>query len=137
MPAAVALAGERLDPIAVRDGTGGIFKTRIPVAGDVTFDGIVNIEDFNSLYSNFGKNYASPDRSTGDFNLDGVVNFADFQMLERNFGRAPPGVESSVTPANHAELAHFAATVPEPGTMSILALATACGLARRRARRRC
>jgi hypothetical protein len=126
-------AGEVVYRAVFTDQSQAILKTRIPVAGDATFDGIVNAVDFGILYDNFGKTFATPSRATGDFDLDGRVTFLDFQMLERNFGRAPPGA-SVATPADYARLAEFAATVPEPGTLTFLALAAAGACARRRIR---
>jgi hypothetical protein len=102
------------------DNSHAILTTRVPVAGDATFDGIVDVNDFNILWQNFGK---AGDRGAGDFNSDGVVNFADFQLLEKNFGRVPP--------QSGPMLAH----TPEPGTAMLLGAAFAL-LARRRPRSR-
>jgi hypothetical protein len=88
-----------------------------------------------ALRDGFGKNFPGGDRSAGDFNLDGTVDFVDFQVLERNFGYAPMGLSSDVRAADFAELASFAASVPEPA-MALPLLATAAVLGRNRRRRR-
>jgi hypothetical protein len=124
--------GEVVLNVRFTDTTTGVFKTRIPVAGDATQDGIVNPADFHALYANFGKVFAGGDRSRGDFNIDGKVDFVDFQILERHFGLAPPGVASGVSAADYAQISEFAAAVPEPGATALLSLAVGSWLSRRR-----
>jgi hypothetical protein len=126
-------AGEVVLHLRFTDFTTGIFKTRVPVAGDATQDGLVNFDDFLALRDGFGKSFPGGNRSAGDFNLDGSVNFGDFQILERNFGYAPTGLSSGVRAADFADLASFAASVPEPGTaLPLLAAAAMLGRKRRR-----
>jgi hypothetical protein len=132
--AALNDAGEVAYRAVFTDNSQAVLVTRIPVAGDATFDGILNIADFNVIYANFGKTFPGGNRSKGDFNLDGGVDFGDFQMLERNFGYAPPGMSAGVAPADSARLGEFARSVPEPGTLAFITLTAACGLARRRMR---
>ncbi|HYE20806.1 MAG TPA: hypothetical protein VEA69_20335, partial [Tepidisphaeraceae bacterium] len=50
------------------DNSMGIIKTRIPVAGDATADGLVDFSDYAILRKNFG---GVGDRSKGDFDGDG------------------------------------------------------------------
>jgi hypothetical protein len=116
------------------DDSQAILTVRIPVAGDATDDGIVNSADFHILLDHFDKPLDGPDRSKADFDLDGEVTFADFQLLESNFGHAPPGVASPVGAADYAELAQFAASVPEPGAALALIAVAALRPARRRRR---
>jgi hypothetical protein len=118
------------------DDTQAILTARVPVAGDATNDGVVNGEDFQKLFENFGKTFDAGDRSKADFDLDGSVSFGDFQMLERNFGYAPPGISARPTPADYAQLAQFAAAVPEPGTLAFIAAMAASALKRRRGHQR-
>ena len=122
-------AGEVVYRAVFTDQSQAIVRTRIPVAGDATFDGLVNFSDFEILFNHFGQ---LGDRSDGDFNSDGMVDFADFQLLERNFGRAPAGQSPGVSPGDLAALEAFAGSVPEPGAAATLALTALCGLRRRR-----
>jgi autotransporter-associated beta strand protein len=91
--------------------------------GDANLDGTVNIADFNALASNFGG--SGKIWSVGDFNYDGVVNLLDLNALATNFGMS--GALSS--PA-------LGALVPEPGSISLLALGLAAILRSSHRRRR-
>jgi hypothetical protein len=89
--------------------------------GDTNEDGIINELDFGNLLAQFG---GDPGDNNADFNGDGWVDLKDFVILRENFGF---GV--SVVAAMEAE---FAATTPEPATMSLLALGGLLVLRRRR-----
>jgi hypothetical protein len=66
-------------------------------------------DDYQALERNFGVTLNAT-WDMGDFDGDGDVNFTDYQTLERNFG----------------------AGVPEPATLSFLALGGFLALVRRR-----
>jgi hypothetical protein len=68
--------------------------------GDATDDRRVSFADYLALEANFGKT-SGVGWAQGDFNYDGKVKFADYLILEANFGKS----------------------VPEPGTLALLAVA--------------
>lgn len=52
--------------------------------GDANHNGVVNLQDFNILASNFGQ--TNRDFTQADFNYDTIVNLADFNILAARFG---------------------------------------------------
>jgi len=86
--------------------------------GDADLDGKVARSDFHALQVGFGS--PDPDWFTGDFNLDGRVNFLDYLTWKANVGDAVPGAEK----------------IPEPATLSVLALGACLALLRRPRSRR-
>jgi len=79
--------------------------------GDADGDGDVDLDDFVVLKTNWGG--PGGDCSSGDFEGDGDVDLDDFVILKNNWG---------------------AGAVPEPASMSLLALAAAAGLTKKRRR---
>lgn len=86
-----------------------------PLAGDANLDGRVDIADFGILRTNLGMSKGGT-WAMGDFTGDGKVDIADFGILRSNLGATSP------------------ATVPEPATMTLLAMGASALLIRRRAR---
>jgi len=82
---------------------------RLTRYGDTNLDGVVNLNDFNKLASNFGQ--SGKIWSDGDFTYDGLVNLQDFNKLAFNFGLSVSSTDGP-TPQDWANLA---AAVPEPG----------------------
>jgi len=111
--------------------------------GDLNLDGAVTISDFIDLASNF--NAVGKTWQEGDLNYDGSVTISDFIDLASNFNATYAGAGSAVSADDVQTLASFASSigvdpsiigsaVPEPGTMSLLAVG-AIGLMGRRRRR--
>ena len=76
--------------------------------GDANGDGAVDLQDFGLLKDNFGTTSGAT-WSQGDFNGDGAVDLQDFGLLKDNFGTGGAGGAGE--------------EVPEPATLSLLALA--------------
>ncbi len=105
------------------DTTNDIVTVKYTYAGDASLDGKVDTSDFMTLAQNFGSTNAN--WQTGDFNYDGVVNALDFNAIATNFGQ-------STLPAPELS-APLGTLVPEPTSLSVLAIAgTLLGARRRR-----
>ncbi len=138
-----AHAGSKIGIAQVADAHGeqNIF-IRPTKVGDLNLDGQVSISDFLDLASHFGGNGTWQE---GDLNYDGQISISDFLDLASNFGGSYSGAAGAVNSADQQTLASFASSigvdpavigsaVPEPGTLSLLAIG-ACGLATRRRRK--
>lgn len=97
--------------VAARDA---LTAYAFPIEGDVDRDGDVDLTDFNLLKANFG--LAGVDREQGDLTGDGAVDLIDFNVLKTNFGAVHPAL----------------ATIPEPATVLLAALAAAVAFAKRK-----
>ncbi len=67
---------------------------RTAVSGDANDDGRVNLDDLNTVISNFGQ-FPSAQFADGDFNYDGVVNILDLAALAANWGYTAPGLAAT------------------------------------------
>ncbi len=85
--------------------------------GDANFDGIVDVADLGILGANF--NAADMQWNTGDFNLDSTTDVADLGILGANWSASQSTGNAS-------------ALVPEPTTLSLLAMSVLMVGCRRR-----
>jgi hypothetical protein len=109
----------RGDVIAGQLGVDNVRAMRLE--GDANFDGIVDTLDFNALAANFGGTNKTWNQA--DFNFDGKVDTLDFNFLAANFGKSV----GSDNPGSGGG----GALVPEPATVSIIAIAYGCLFKRR------
>ncbi len=99
----------------------GNFDVSEPFAGDCDLDGDVDWADYQALEVGFG---VGTTWAEGDFDGDGDVDWSDYQELEANFGAGTSGIGNLGS----------GEPVPEPMTLSVLALGAAGLLASRRKR---
>ncbi|MCY2926252.1 MAG: dockerin type I domain-containing protein [Planctomycetota bacterium] len=93
--------------------------TVVAHAGDVNGDGQVSLLDYNVIKANFGNAYESGNHwGDGDVNGDHQVGLLDFNIVKAHFGHTT-GDGAAVT------------AVPEPATISLLALAGLAALRRK------
>ena len=76
--------------------------------GDANADGLVDVADLGTVGTNFHANNCD-DISDGDFNGDGIVDVADLGILGANWSASQSTGNAS-------------ALVPEPTTLSLLAM---------------
>jgi len=128
---------------------GSVATLTTTLAGDADLNGAVNITDFNILSSHFNQ----PGTFTwaqGDFDGNGAVNITDFNLLSSNFnlslGGGPLGSDAlpliqfalanndlaGFEAATGLTTAEIDAVVPEPTSLSLLALGGVALLGRRR-----
>jgi autotransporter-associated beta strand protein len=113
---------------------------RYTLAGDATLDGSVDFNDLVKLAQNYNttvKNSTESWWNHGDFTYDGITDFNDLVKLAQNYNTVLPTEPIPGAPIGfEADLARAFASVPEPGTLSLLGLAGAALVGRRRRRSR-
>jgi len=116
---------------ATYSGVDGVDSTSVVVrytwAGDANLDGSVDTVDFTILASNFSSGVG--DWNQGDFNYDGFVDTSDLGFIAQNFPQGPITAPSLAASAPGGALG---ALVPEPASLTLVGLAAAGLLARRR-----
>jgi hypothetical protein len=113
---------------------------RYTLAGDATLDGAVDFNDLVKLAQNYNTTVSSGTESwwnNGDFTYDGITDFNDLVKLAQNYNTALPSEAiPGASAAFEADLARAFASVPEPGTLSLLGIGGIALMGRRRRRSR-
>jgi hypothetical protein len=112
---------------------------RYTLAGDATLDGTVDFNDLVKLAQNYNTTVSDVTQSwwnKGDFTYDGITDFNDLVKLAQNYNTSLPSAPiPGASIGFEADLARAFASVPEPGTLSVLAIGALALLGRRRGRR--
>lgn len=133
------------DVLPFKDGVSDVFMgntvdkstilVRYTLAGDLNLDGAVDFLDLARLAQSYNVTNGTRQWSTGDVNFDGNTDFLDLAKLAQNYNTALPSAPiPGASVQFNADLARAFASVPEPGFLSILALAPLLGGRRRRRR---
>ena len=111
---------------------------RYTLPGDANLDGTVDFNDLVKLAQSYNTTVSATTDSWwfhGDFTYDGVNDFNDLVKLAQNYNTvllgAPPVVQGA-SAAFEADVARAFSSIPEPGTMSVLAIGALALLKRRR-----
>ena len=91
-------------------------KLRVELAGDLTGDGFVGVEDLDVVLAHWGDSVARLNYAQGDASGDGLVNQTDLDVVLNHWGNgtAPGG------------------NIPEPGALASLGVLLLCSARRRR-----
>jgi hypothetical protein len=95
--------------------------------GDANLDGKINVDDYGRIDANVASSGSVFGYAAGDFNFDGKINVDDYGIIDGNISRQG---EPFATGGTSAPL-DSASAIPEPASLSLLALA---GFALRRCR---
>jgi len=100
--------------------------------GDANLDGVVDGSDYTRIDSGYITS-GSTGWMNGDFNYDGVINGSDYTLIDNAFNTQGAQLAAAIASPT-AQIAGGSSSVPEPTTISLLALG-ATGLLGRRRRR--
>ncbi len=97
---------------------GRVFRfTADRLPGDANFDNRVDLNDFFILQANWGLSNRSINQ--GDANGDRFIGIPDLNVLINNFAQTPLGIDPSIPGFEIVQA--WAASVPEPATLAVLA----------------
>jgi hypothetical protein len=95
--------------------------------GDANLDGKINIDDYGRIDGNVGQSGSVFGWSKGDFNYDGKINIDDYGIIDGNINR-----QGTPFTTSGAVALDGVAAVPEPASLSIIALGAMTLMRRRR-----
>ena len=101
-------------------------------AGDVNFDGLVDASDYG-IIDNYFQFPGTTGYANGDFNYDGVIDAGDYGIIDNTFQLQGAPFDTSGVASSAASLSGVTA-VPEPASLSVLAIGAAALLGRHRRR---
>ncbi|HZZ43497.1 MAG TPA: dockerin type I domain-containing protein [Tepidisphaeraceae bacterium] len=107
--------------------------------GDINLDGRINADDYALMDRSVAKSLPA-NWIDGDFNNDGFVNSADYMLMDRSFALtngnslSPSFLAQREAQFGDAYVQSLVSSIPEPTTLSLLALATPLLARRRRTR---
>jgi hypothetical protein len=99
-------------------------------AGDVNFDGLVDASDYG-IIDNYFQFPGTTGYANGDFNYDGVIDAGDYGIIDNTFQLQGAPIPMTGGVASAESLSGVTA-VPEPASLTVLALGAASLLGRRR-----
>jgi hypothetical protein len=115
---------------------GDSLLVRETIVGDANLDGTVGFADLVKVAQNYDRIVSNTTDSwwaSGDFNYDGVVNFADLVAVAQHYDQSLPSASLPGVGASFDQaMALASGAVPEPGTLSLLAIGALALLRRRR-----
>jgi hypothetical protein len=127
------------------------------LGGDANLDGTVDADDFALVDRGFARDFQNHNTSAhnsaveqgqfsqwqdGDFNYDGVVDAGDYLIIDTSFAYLHPGALTAAflsdreTRFGDTYVNALLASVPEPGSLSVVGVGAAALVARRRRRGR-
>jgi autotransporter-associated beta strand protein len=101
-------------------------------AGDVNFDGLVDASDYG-IIDNYYQFPGTTGYANGDFNYDGVIDAGDYGIIDNTFQNQGAPIPMAGGVAEASGLSGVTA-VPEPASLSVIGIAAASLLGRRRRR---